>query len=207
MTSPAETTSGRPCVIGNFVQAVTVRHKRRLCASVVLVVCIGITIGYFTLWKGRNVTVYDDNFRILDCSISSGTTHMISHGNQTVGHIKYKLWRRFGLNFRGLPLVVRIGAPKCRVLLLRYEGDLPFAELDGLRAVLTNGKNISRELAGRNVPDRAEQTLIAYYILPALPTSEDSFRIDLKLKSADDPVASYRIGRLYRRDSRNNSGQ
>jgi hypothetical protein len=67
---------------------VTMRRKTKLYASWVLLVCIVMIIGYFALLIDRNVTVYDDNFKILYYSISKGTTHTIYKGNQTVGRMR-----------------------------------------------------------------------------------------------------------------------
>ncbi|UCE46604.1 MAG: hypothetical protein JSW47_13395 [Phycisphaerales bacterium] len=177
------------------------KRKAKLYASWLFLVCILIIVGYFALCTDRNLTVYDDNFKILNCTISTGTSHIIYSGNQTVGRIRAMLRHRFGLKFISLPPVPSmIRARKSRAFILRYEGDFPFEELDGLRAVLTNDKNISKELTGINMAAKAEQTFVRCYILPALPTSYDSFRIDLRLKSADDPIASWRVGQLYRRN-------
>ena len=183
------------------------RCKAKLYASGVLLVCIVTIIGYFALWTNRNLTVYDDNFKILDYSISKGTTHMVYHGNQTVGRIRAMLRQRFGMKFIDQPHATVIRAPEGRALLLRYEGDFPFEELEGLRAVLTNYKNISKDLMGINMAPPAERTFIRGYLLPGLSMSEDSFRIELMLKSADDPIACWSVGKLYRHNRGTNSDQ
>jgi hypothetical protein len=174
------------------------RRKTRLCASGMLLVCIVMIIGCFVLWPDRNVTVYDDNFKILDYSISKGTTHTVYQGNQTVGRMRTKLKHQFGLKFIGDSPASLIKLPESRAFLLRYRGIFSLEELDGLKAVLTNDKDISKELTCINMRAQVEQTFVRCYILPRLPTSNDSFRIDLRLKSADDPIASWRVGELYR---------
>lgn len=176
------------------------RRKTKRYAPWVLLVCIAMIIGYFALWTDREVTVYSDKFRILDYRLSYGTTHTIYCGNQTVGSMRAMLRDRLRLKFIRLsPAAVMVmEGPKSRAFLLRYTGDFPSEELKGLRAVLTNDKDISKELVGINMPFQADQTFVGWYILPVLPTSEDSFRIDLRLKSADDPIASWRAGKLYK---------
>ena len=183
------------------------RRKNILYASGVFFVCIVMMIGYFAFLTDKNVTVYDDNFKILDYIISTGTTHTIYNGNQTVGRVRAILKNRLGLNFINLPPAAVMKTPKIRAFLVRYEVYFPLEELDGLTAVLTNGKNISKELPGGNMPFPAEPTFVGYYIIPALPMSDDSFRIDLRLKSADDPVASFRVGKIYRHNRGADSGK
>lgn len=178
------------------------RRKTILYASGVLVVCIVMTTVYFAFLTDKNVTVYDDNFKILDYIISTGTTHTIYDVNQTVGRVKSILKNRLCLSFINLPPAYVMRTPKIRSFLVRYEGDLPYEDLNGLTAVLTNGKNISKELAGGNMAAPNEPTFVGSYIIPILPASEDSFRIDLRLKSADVPVASFRVGKLYRHNRR-----
>jgi hypothetical protein len=183
------------------------RSKTKLYASGVLLFCIVMVIGYFAIWTNRTVTVYDDNFKILYYRISKGTTHTIYQGNQTVGRMRDKLKHQFGLKFIGDSHLSLIKMCESRVFLLRYSGDFTFEELDGLRAVLTNDKNIFKELAVMKMYALDENTFIRGYLLPRLPTSNDSFRIDFKLKSADDPIVSCRVGELYRHNGGFNSEQ
>ncbi len=194
----------RKRLMRNVGQIVAMRHKTKAYASGLLILCIVMSIGYFAPLTNRNVTVHDNGFEILDCFFSKGMTP-IYRGNQTVGRMRAKLNRQLGLKFIGLSQAIMTGTPEIHVVVLRYKGDFPFEELDGLRAVLTNGKNISKELPGVNVPRQAEQMLVGLYILPKLPTSDDSFRIDFKLKSTGDPIASWRVGKLYQRNKELNS--
>ncbi|MHC4144783.1 MAG: hypothetical protein ACYSUD_08390 [Planctomycetota bacterium] len=111
--------------------------------------------------------------------------------------MRLKLQLQYGLKFwRGPALLCVAEGPESLVFLVRYKGDFPFEELDGLRAVLTNDKNISKELPGLPMREQARQTFIACYTLPKPPTSDDSFRIDFRLKCADDLIASWRVGKL-----------
>jgi hypothetical protein len=151
-----------------------------------LLVCIVMIVAYFMLWTDRKLTEYGDNFNILDYNIPRGTTLTIYHGNQNVGRTRDMLRQRFGMKFINQPHASTIGASEGHALLLRYEGDFPFDELEELRAVLTNDKNISKELMGINMSVRAKRIFVRGCLLPGLPTSEDSFRIELRLKSADD---------------------
>ena len=186
------------------------RRKTILYASVAPVVCIVIIIGYFAFWAEKNVTVYDENFKIVEYIISRGTTHTIYNGNQTVGRMRAMLKNRLGLKFINLPPAAMTKGPgslESLVFLMFYEGDFPFKELNGLTAVLTNDKNISKELPGVNMFAQSEQTFVGCYMFPALPASDDSFRIELRLKSADDPVASVRVGKLYKHNRAADSGQ
>jgi hypothetical protein len=189
------------------MQIVTMRRKIKLYASWMLLVCIVMIVGYFVLWKDRNLKVYDDNFKILHYSISRGTIHTMYQGNQTVGRIRDMLRQRFGMKFIGQSNAAMIHAPEGRALLLRYEGDFPIEELEDLRAVLRNDKNISKKLMGINMTAPNERTFVRGYLLPWLSMSEDSFRIELRLKSADDPIACWNVGKLYRHNRRVNSDQ
>jgi len=184
--------------------------RSRLYASCVLLVCGVIVIGYFVLWGDRNFTVYNDNFKVLDYGISEGEdqtvnrgkVHKFYQGNATVGRVRAKLKHKFGLKFiRESPTYMAFTpSGGLRIFLLHYRGEFPFEELDDLRAVLTNGKEIFIELGAMKINALDENTLMRGYLLPVLPASNDSFRIDFKLKSADDPIASCRVGRLYRRN-------
>ena len=190
-------------VILDVMQVVAMKRKTKLYGSGVLVACIVVTIvGYFALWADRGFTVYDDRFNILDYGISAGMIHTMYHGNQTAGRMRATLRDRFGLKFVDLPPAVRIVSPRSRTFLLRYTGDFPFDELKDLRVTLTNDKGISKELVGWNVPDQTKQTFVGGCIIPGLPVSEDSFRIELRLKSSHDPIASWRVGKLYRNNKR-----
>jgi len=177
------------------------RRKTTLYASGVLIVGIVTITGYFAFWKDQNVTVYDDRFRVLKYIISTGTTHTIYKGNQTVGRVRAMMNNRLGLKFISIPAAAMTLGPKnleTREFLVLYEGDFPFKELNGLTAVLTNDKNINEELSGGNLFIQADQTFFGGYCLPVLPASDDSFRIELRLYSADDPIASFRVGKLYK---------
>jgi hypothetical protein len=167
--------------------------------------------GYLALWPDRNVTVYSEGFEVLDYSISEGVdstvnkanVHTFYRGNAAVGRVRAKLKHKFGLKFiRESPTYMAFTpSGGLRIFLLHYRGEFPFEELDDLRAVLTNGKEIFIELGAMKINALDENTLMRGYLLPVLPASDDSFRIDFKLKSADDPIASCRLGRLYRRNS------
>lgn len=176
------------------------RRKTKVHALGLLVVCVVMIIGYVALWAGRGITVYDDDFEILECSISRGTRHIVYSGNQTVGRIRDKLSKRFGLKFlRSSSPVSMVATPECLVLLVRYRGDLPFKELDGLGAMLTNSGDISMELAGINSYDKKSRTFIGWYIVPRSPANNDSMRIDFYLSSVyDKPVATWKVGKLLK---------
>ena len=177
------------------------RRKTILYVLMALVVCIVIITCYFTFRPDKNVTVYDDRFKVLDYVISRGTTHTIYRGNQTAGRIRAMLKKRLGLKFINLPPAVMTVGPKnieSLEFIMSYEGDFPFKELNGLRAVLTNDKDICKELGGGNLFIQPEQTFSGCYFLPVLPANDDSFRIELKLYSPGEPVVSIRLGKLYR---------
>jgi hypothetical protein len=190
----------------DVAQSVRMKRKTKLYGSGVLVACIVVTIvGYFALWADRGFTVYDDRFKILDYVISRGTTHTIYRGNQTAGRIRAMLKNRLGLKFINLPPAAMTQGPKnleSLVFLMNYSGNFPLDELDDLTVVLTNDKNIYKELPGGNLFVQSEQIFSGCYFLPALPASEDSFRIELRLTSADAPIASWRLGKLYRNNQR-----
>jgi len=158
-------------------------------------------IGYLALWKDRYFTVHDDNFKIVDYSISEGKVHTVYKGNQFVGRFRAKLKHQFGLKFMGESPASMLGTPEIRVFLLRYRGDFPLEELDDLKAVLTNDKNIFLELGIAKFPSSDENLFVRGYIIPRHPTSNDSFRIDFKLKSSEEPIASCRVRKLYRHNN------
>jgi len=123
---------------------------------------------------------------------------MFYHGNPTVGRVRAKLRNEFGLKFIGLSstaLDIGIGGPGGRLAFVRYKGNFPVEELDGLKAVLTNGKNISTELDGYGARVQ-DQGFIRCYHLPSRMRSDYPIRIDFKLKSANEPIASWRVGEL-----------
>lgn len=168
-------------------------------------ISIVMVVGYFVFCVDRNLTVYDDKFEILEYRLSIGKTHRMYEGNQIAGRIRTTLRDRFGLKFIGPPWMTVLRAHESRVLLLRYTGDFPYKELDGLGAVLTNDKEIYKELIGIKIPTPAKQVFVRGYILPSLPISDDSFRIEFKLKSSDKPIASLELGELYAHNIGNNS--
>ena len=177
------------------------RRKTILYVLMALVVCIVIITCYFTFRPDKNITVYDDRFKVLDYVISRGTTHTIYMGNQTAGRIRTMLKKRLGLKFINAPPAVMSIGPgnfESLVFFMFYEGDFPFKELNGLRAVLTNDKDICKELGGGNLFIQPEQRFSGCYFLPVLPANDDSFRIELKLYSPGEPVVSIRLGKLYR---------
>jgi hypothetical protein len=177
------------------------RRKTLLYISGVLVVCIVIITCYFAFRPDKNITVCDDRFKVLDYVMSRGTTHSIYMGNQTAGRIRAMLKNRLGLKFINLPPAVMTIGPgnfESLVFFIFYEGDFPFKELNGLRAVLTNDKDIYKELGGGNLFIQPEQTFSGCYFLPVLPASDDSFRIEFKLYSPGEPIASIRLGKIYR---------
>ena len=171
------------------------RRKTRLCASLVFLVCIVAIFVYLATWAGRDFTVYNDSFKILDYKISRGKTHTFYEGNQTVGRIRAGLSSKFGLKFIGES--PRYGTttpvPEARVVFLRYRAEFPVEELGELPAVLTDGKEIFKKLPGGRMNAQSKDTFVGIYILPVLPASNESFRIDFKLDSTDGPVASWRL--------------
>ena len=206
------------------------RRKTKLYSSWVLLVSIVMIFGYLTIWIDRNFTVYNSNFKVLRYSISGGEDftfhkgrlltvdnspseekdspvhmaklHTVYKGSQTVGRIRTKLKHKFGLKFIGDSTVsTAIRTAGRRVFVLRYRGSFPFEELDDLRAVLTDDISISKELAVWKISVTDENTFTRGWTLPRLPTSNDSFRIDFRLKSADDPIASCKLGELYRQEN------
>jgi hypothetical protein len=188
-------------ILPSVVRVDGMRRKTILYASGVLLVCIVMILGYFAFWADKNVTVYDGRFKVLDYVISRGTTHKIYRGNQTTGRIRAMLKNRLGLKFINVPPAVETIGPKnleTREFFMFYEGDFPYKELNGLRAVLTNDKNIHEELSGGNLFIQSEQIFNGGYFLPVLPANDDSFRIELKLYSPGEPVASIRLGKIYR---------
>ena len=188
-------------ILPSVVRVDGMRRKTILYASGVLLVCIVIITCYFAFRPDKNVTVYDDRFKVLDYVISRGMNHTIYKGNQTVGRVRAMLKNRLGLKFINIPAAAMTIGPKnleTRELLVLYKGDFPFEELNGLTAVLTNDKNIYKELPGGNLFIQAEQIFFGGYMLPVLPVSDDSFRIELRLYSSDDPIASFRVGKLYK---------
>ncbi|MHC4701932.1 MAG: hypothetical protein ACYTFQ_15300 [Planctomycetota bacterium] len=178
------------------------RRSTKIYASVLLIVCILAIVGYFALWAGRSIRVYDDDFEILQCSISRGTRHIVYSGNQTVNRIRDKLSNQFGLKFlRSSSPMRMIATPECLVLLVRYRGDLPFEELYGLGAILTDGKDISIELKGINSYDTNEQVFMPLYLIPRWPVTDDSMRVDFYLSSDyDKPVATWKVGKLLKQN-------
>ena len=193
----------RRSILPSVAWIVAMRRKTILYASGLLVVCIVTILGCFAFYMDKNVTVYDDRFKILDYLISRGKTHTIYKGNQTVGRVRAMLNNRLGLKFINIPPSAMTKGPgniESMVFFMFYEGDFPFKELNGLTAVLTNEKDICKELPGGNMFIQAEQTFSGCYFLPALPASNDSFRIELRLNCSDDPIASLRVGKLYKHD-------
>ena len=173
-----------------------------------LLVCLVMIIAYFAFWADSDIAVYDENFKMLDYSISrGGGAHIFYQGNQTLARTRLKLHLQYGLNLWRSPVLLCVAdGPESLVLLVRYEGDFPFEQLNGLRATLTNGKDVSKELKGLPMREHGRETYIVYYTLPRPPTSDDSFRIDFRLKSADDPIASWRVGKLNKHNKEINAG-
>ena len=180
------------------MQSVTMKRKTTIYGSGVLLACVVMIVGGFALWTDRDLTIYDDRFKILDYDISAGTDHTMYFGNQTVGRVRDTMRNRLGFKFVDPSPFAMLSSSRSRMFLLRYTGDFPLEELKDLKVTLTNDKDFSKELVGLSAPDQAKQIFVGGYLLPGLPTSEDSFRIELRLKSADDPIASWRVGKLYR---------
>ena len=188
------------------VRMIARRPSSTACVLPLAVACISLIIGYTRPWKDRQFSVYDNRFKILDYSISRGTSHSCYDGNPILGRMRAKLGLRRQKFQDGGATTIGVHTPDESIaFILRYEGDFPFGELDGLRAVLTNDNNFSRELKSINMrvswrPDgsqlvtQCKQPFIRCYILHEILASDDSFRIDFRLKSAADPIASWRVG-------------
>ena len=190
------------------MQIVTMRRKTKVCASGLALVCIVMIVGYFAVWADRNVSVYDDNFKILECSISRGKSHAFYSGSQTVGCIRDKLSNQFGLKFLGPSSIMRMTMTSdALVFFVRYKGDFPFEELDALQAVLTNGKDIFEQLPGPKNYDQTRRTFTRFYMTDKLRASDEPLRIDFYLNfDYDKPVATWRVGELLKHNKGQNTG-
>jgi len=178
------------------------KRKTIVCASVLLAVCTVLIVGYFALWRDTSVTVYNDTFKILDYHMSFGMYHKFSDGNQTIDRIKNRIKNRlkstFGLKFTDPPrLLFTVTGPESLVLYVRYTGDLPFDELDGLEAIVRNDEDFFREMGDGNRYDRDKQIFQGCFVSGNLPENDGSLRIDFYLSSDyDEPIASLKVGEL-----------
>jgi len=163
---------------------------------------MAVTLCYFAFRADRNITAYDNNFQVLGYSLSNiGTTHTVYNGSQTGGRVRAQLHRKYGLKFVGLsPSTTVTVHPESHVLLLRYRGDLPFEELDGLSALLrTDNKEVFHQLQGANRYDRAKKVFTKRWLLPQVATRDNSLRIDFYLSSEyAKPIATLRVRELIR---------
>ena len=161
-------------------------------------VCSALIIGWMARDSARDVTIYDGRFKILFNSVSQGRIHTVHNGSQIEGRVRAKLNRLFGLKLAKLSPIVAGGGNDGLAFLMRYAGDFPYEELHGLKALITNEKDISRDLGlGIWRYDQKKQTFIKCYGLSPVPTSQGPYRIILTLKSAQEPIAEWRVGELY----------
>ena len=152
----------------------TVQTRSQLVAAIgALLICMALIIGWIARDSGHDVTIYDDRFEILFNSVSEGKMHTVHNGNQLLGRVRDKLSQQFGLSLPTLsPISVALDNEHL-ALLIRYAGDLPYEDLHGLRALLTNGKDFSRDLGlGIWRYDQDKHTFIRCYGLPAIPTNQ-----------------------------------
>ncbi len=168
----------------------------------------GVVPDLVPLRSVRDVTVYDSRFRILDHCISLGTNHTIYNGSQIEGRIRATAKYKFGLKVNDLSSV-SVGLDKPHLaFLIRYMGDLPFEELDGLKAQLTNDKDISIDLGmGVKRYDQQKNTFIRCYGLPDIPTSDDSLIVNFRIASSNKPVATWNAGSLSKYNKQLNANR
>lgn len=179
------------------MQPITMRRKTKVYISGLSVICFLLVVGYFAFWRDTNVTVYDDNFKILDYRISIGRNHTFYDGNQTLGRIKTRLKSALGLKFIDPPRTILRTAPENLVLFVRYKGDLPFKELDGLAPVVRNDEDFFVQMQGKNKYDRDRQMFTGCFISLKVPDNDDSLRVDFYLSSEyEKPIATLRVGEL-----------
>jgi hypothetical protein len=181
-------------------------RKTKLYALWAFLVCIVMIFGYLAIWTDRNFTVYNGDFKILNYGVfevkagtaNKGKVRTFYEGNQTVGRIRAKLKQRFGLKFirESRKYVTTMPVRGGRTFFLRFRVEGPFEEVYFIRAVLTDGKKHHEELPGTIMNAGEEDTFVGVYCLPRLPMSNDSLRIDFKLESSDDPIATWRLGKL-----------
>jgi hypothetical protein len=153
--------------------------------------------GYFALWRDASITVYDDRFEILDYHMSIGMNHKFYEGNQTLGRIKDRLRSSFGLKFTNLSGTTVDMNPDGFFLFVRYTGDFPFKDLDGLAAVLRNDDTFFDQMPGRHTYNRDKQIFTGSFGLPNVPKNDESLRIDFYLSSEyDEPIATLKVGEL-----------
>ena len=178
------------------IRVTTMKHSPILYVSGVLTIFALLIAGFVVFRSDHAITVFDNRIKILDHSISWGTYHEIYHGNPALGRAKAKLKYQLGLKFIGpVADAVSTGQEESLAFILRYSGDFPFDELDGLKAVLTNDKNVSKELQNTNTRNRSNLAITKCYLLPPdLLTSDDNFRIDFRVKSVSKPIAAWHVG-------------
>lgn len=183
-------------------------RKRKVYVSILLLVCMAIIVEYYVLWRDTNIKIYDDRFKILDYHMSFGMYHKFNVGNQTINRIKNRLNSTFGLKFIDSPrLLFTVTGPESLVLHVRYTGDLPFDELDGLGAIIRNDEDFSREMGDGNRYDRDKQIFQGCFVSGNLPENDDSLRVDFYLSSEyDKPIASLKVGDLSKLNKKVKSG-
>ena len=176
----------------------------KLYAFGVLLVGTAVVIGCFVLWPDRYVTVHGDNFRVTGYSISGpGAVHTVYKGNQAMGRVKAMLRHRLGLKFvRPTPSAHHHMTEKSLGVLLHYRGDFRVEELEGLAAVLTDGKDVCVHKTGAvHWQDQVAKSFTKQYFFSHVATSDSSFRIDFYLASEyEEPIASLRIGEMYNKN-------
>lgn len=88
------------------------------------------------------------------------------------------------------------------LVILRYKGDFPNEDLDGLAAVLTDGGDIFVHQEGTSEYDEAMKVFTGQFVFPQVPMNSKPLRIDFYLNSEyEKPIASWRIGKLYRHNT------
>ena len=176
----------------------TVQTRSQLAAAIgALLVCMALIIGWIARAPAHDVIIYDDRFEILFNSVSEGKMHTVYNGNQLLGRIRDTLSHHFSLSLPTLSPISVAMDNEHLAFLIRYAGDLPYEDLHGLRALLTNGKEFSRDLGlGVWRYDEDKHTFIRCYGLSAIPTNQGPYRIVFALESAKEPIAEWRVGNL-----------
>ena len=172
-------------------------HSRRF-VRVALVALVLSAVGVYVWMRpvGR-LQVHDPRFQVLSIAISRATNHVIYPGNQLEGRFRYWIASKLGLDVAERPILqLSTGSAASRALLVRYRGDLPFRELDGLNAVISSDDGSTLQTSGSRFFDKDSNSFYTSFLVLGSPGATTSYHVQFTIPSHEQPVATWFIGSL-----------
>jgi len=182
------TARGRDPSSSTFEPAATDSKRRVIYAFAFAGVLVALVLVLKLL--PQNPRVVDERFEVLNCKVSTSTTHEMYDGNQLIGRLNGWVKQKWGVNVTKTGGLVGSG-PLQTMILLRYRGRMDSGSLDGLKVFISSDKGFTAELSGL-ARYMGRDSFIKMFHLKSIGTNAGPFSVSFRLANGEE-MAVWRI--------------